>query len=94
MRRLFYLTLLRQFVFEVEFEVILKVQPAPAASRRREAHTARAPRHSERLLMTFIKPQHSEGLPPPRLECLGIPLAMCVLPSGVSYLLTYSLGYL
>lgn len=45
-------------------------------------------------MMTFIKPQHSEGLPPPRLECLGIPLAMCVLPSGVSYLLTYSLGYL
>ena len=25
---------------------------------------------------------------------VGIPLAMCVLPSGVSYLLTYSLGYL
>ena len=45
--------------------------------------------HSERWTLTddFHQPQHSD--PPPRLVCLGTPLATCALPTGVFYLLTY-----
>ena len=47
--------------------------------------------HSERWTLTddFHQPQHSD--PPPRLVCLGTPLATCALPTGVFYLLTYLL---
>jgi len=48
--------------------------------------------------MTFINrtPAHSVAAAGAAFAnaWVGIPLAMCVLPSGVSYLLTYSLGYL
>ena len=45
--------------------------------------------HSERWTLTddFHQPQHSD--PPPRLVCLGTPLATCALPTVVfTYLLT------
>ena len=49
--------------------------------------------HSERWTLTddFHQPQHSD--PPPRLVCLGTPLATCALPTGDFYLFTYLRRY-